>query len=108
MEAGSLRHVISIQEKTQTSDGMGGFTTTWADVSGLSSLRASIWPLRATERLDNAKLELSITHRIRIRYRAGITPDMRVKFGSRYFNIRSIINPDERNKMLEFLAEEVI
>jgi len=112
MRAGSLRNSIDIQEATDTSDGMGGVTKVWAAITDGAGVRASIWPLRATERLEAMKLELTVTHRIRIRYRTGITAAMRIKFndpaGARYFNIRSIINNDERGIMLEFLAEEEI
>ena len=108
MRAGNLRHTIAIQEETQTSDGMGGYTTSWSDVSGMGSVPAAVWPLKATERLDAMKLEHQLTHRIRIRYRSGIDASMRIYWSdkSKTFNIISIINPDERNIMLEFLATE--
>lgn len=171
MESGSLRHVITIQERVETSDGMGAAGSVlwrdwtnhddWAgttayilgdligpttanghyylcsrvgtsggteptfpttddqtvndpDGSGAQwtcktpKVRASIWPIKATEQLDNMKAELSVTHRIRIRYLSGITADMRIEHGSRHFDIRSLINPEERNRMIEILAEEVI
>ncbi|MFH2075422.1 MAG: phage head closure protein [Pseudomonadota bacterium] len=108
MRAGELRHIVAIQAQTDTSDGMGGFTTTWADVSGMSSVPAAIWPLKAAERIDAMKLEHQVTHKIRIRYRAGITTKHRINWSdkSRVFNIVGIINPDERNIMLEMLATE--
>jgi len=52
------------------------------------------------------KQELEITHKIRIRYRSGMTSKNRIKFGSRYFNITSILNPDERNIMIDMFAVE--
>jgi SPP1 family predicted phage head-tail adaptor len=76
--------------------------------TGDGSINASIYPVRGKEILDNAKLELGVTHKIRIRYMIGITSDMKILFGSRSFNIISIINPEERSIYLEFLAEEVI
>jgi SPP1 family predicted phage head-tail adaptor len=113
MRSGDLRHAITIQEKTSTDDGMGGFTHTWSD---LYPCRAAIWPIRATERLDAMKLELSVDHRIRIRHpkSISITADMRIKWhdhvtgADKYFNIVSILNPDKRNVMLEFLATEEV
>lgn len=106
MRAGQLRHRIAIQESTDTPDGAGGFTSSWADISGMESVPAAIWPLSSKESLDSMKLELSVTHKIRIRYRSGITAKNRIKFGSRYFNIISLINPDERNRILDILAIE--
>jgi len=106
MRAGQLRHKVSIQESTETSDGMGGFTVTWADISGMESVQASIWPLSAKESLDSMKLELQITHQIRIRYRDGITAKNRIAFGSRIFNIISLINHDERDISWDIMAIE--
>ena len=106
MRAGALRHTISIQESTETSDGLGGFSTTWSDKTGMGSVPAAIWPLSAKESLDALKLELQVTHKIRIRYRSGITAKNRVKFGTRTFNIISLINRDERSVSLDILALE--
>ena len=67
IRAGTLRKRVSIQEQTDVSDGMGGYTTSWSAVSGMDSVPAAIWPMRSKERLDTMKLELEITHKIRIR-----------------------------------------
>jgi len=103
MICGQLKHSITIQEQNDVSDGMGGSTTTWTD---LFDTRAAIWPTSSKERLDAMKLELQITHKIRMRYRSGITSKHRIKFGTRTFNIISLINPDERNIMYNILAVE--
>ena len=113
MRGGTLKHKIIVQEKTQTSDGMGGFTEVWSD---LLPTRAAIWPLNAREQMDALKLELSVNHRIRIRHprTISITADMRIKWHDhvtgtdKYFNIVSIINPDKKNIAMEFLATEEV
>ena len=105
LRSGALRHRISFQEKTQTSDSMGGYTHTWQDSI---DAYAAIWPLKAVERLESMKLEHSVTHKIRVRYHSGITADMRIRFGERYFEIIAITNFDERNIQLDILAEESV
>ncbi len=105
MRSGTLRHVIDIQDAAMVSDGIGGYVSSYSDI--YSNLRASIWPLSASEHISNDKIELSITHRIKIRYRSGVKADMKVVFGSREFNIKSIINSEMRNIMLEMLCEEI-
>lgn len=113
IRSGDLRHKITIQEKTQTADGMGGFSETWAD---LYPTRAGIWPMKASEVLDSLKLEHRVDHRIRIRHPRTfeITSDMRIKWhdqvakSDKYFNIISIINPDKRNVLLELLCVEEV
>ena len=108
MRAGTLRHRVAIETQTDTTDSMGGFTTTWAPYRGMERTPAAIWPIRSKEMINSGKLELEVTHRIRIRYRPGITSKMRINWAdrSRVFNIISIINPDERNIMLEMLVTE--
>ena len=113
MRSGDLRHKITIQERTQTSDGMGGFSEVWSD---LYPTRAAIWPMKANEILDAMKLELQVDHKIRIRHPRmfEIKADMRVKWFDhiakvdKYFNIYSIINPDKRNVILELLCSEEV
>jgi SPP1 family predicted phage head-tail adaptor len=46
--------------------------------------------------------------RVVIRYRAGITPKMRVKYGERTLNINGIINRDERNVELALDCRELV
>ena len=108
MRAGSLRHRIEIQIQTDTTDGMGGFTTSWIAAFGMNSVPAAIWPLKSQEKMDAMKLETQITHKIRVRYRSEITTKMRISWKGRTFNIISLINPDERNIMLEIMAAEEI
>lgn len=52
------------------------------------------------------KNELSLL--FTIRYTNGITSKMRIKFGTRLFNIRAVVNIDEKNELLELTAEEFV
>jgi SPP1 family predicted phage head-tail adaptor len=109
LRAGKLRHRVDIQVESLTPDGLGGFSSSWGSVTGMSSVPAAIMPLSSKEQLDAMKLESVITNKIRIRYRAGITSKHRIVFGSRIFNIKGApINYDERNKSLDFLVTEDI
>ena len=103
MNIGALNKRITIQSPTLTSDGMGSQTTVWGDVA---EVYAAIWPTSANEVVQANSSTMTITHRIRIRYRSGILASYRVKFGTRYFNIVSVLNPNEGNKMLDLMAKE--
>jgi SPP1 family predicted phage head-tail adaptor len=109
MKAGDLRHTITFQQLTVSNDTWGKSVPTWTDEV---TTRAAIWPMRGTERIEAMKLDNELTHKIRVRYRPGITAKMRIKFRrksvTRYFNIRSILNPDERNIYLEIMATEEV
>jgi SPP1 family predicted phage head-tail adaptor len=104
MRAGSLRHKITIQSATLAADTMSaGATESW---STYATTWAEIKPLKGMEAVEHKKLGQETMHRIWIRYQSGITTSMRIVFGSRTFEIRGVRNPDERNIMLEILAEE--
>ncbi len=113
IRSGDLKHKIIVQERTQTADGMGGFTDVWSD---LYPTRAAIWPMKSSEVVDALKLEHKVDHKIRIRHPRTfeIKADMRVKWFDhiakvdKYFNIISIINPDKRNVLLELICLEEV
>ncbi len=103
MRSGDLKKRITLQYQTKVPDGQGGFTTIWVDAC---SIFAAIWPISANEQVQAMQTVMTITHRIRIRYRSVLKPSWRVKFGTRYFNIVSIINPNEENEMLDLMVKE--
>ena len=111
MRAGSLRHKIVFQQLTVANDTWGHSSETWTDEF---TTYASIWTLRGVERMESMKLDNEITHKIRVRYKSGLHPKMRIKFlecssaSPRYFNILSMIDPDERHIYYEMMANEEI
>ncbi|MFA5866915.1 MAG: phage head closure protein [Actinomycetota bacterium] len=105
MRAGQLRHKIVIQQVLLSQDAYGASVET---LSTFATVWTSIEPISGREYFDSAKLNAEITHRIRIRYTAGITPDMKVLFGSRTFDILSIIDREERNREMELMCAEVV
>lgn len=107
MTIGELNKLITLQYETKTSDSMGGYDVTWIDSA---EVWAAIWPVSASEQIKSAKETMTITHRIRIRYRSDILSSWRIKYGKvspRYFNIESIVNPQERNEWLDLICKEV-
>ena len=96
---------VTFQTGTSVTDGMGAAgTTTWGDTL---VCWVALWPLRGSETLENLKAEHTVTHRLRCWYSSVITPAQRIKYGKRYFEIVSLINPDEANVELELLIEEI-
>lgn len=109
MRAGALRNLIAIQQSTLTDDGLGNATTTWADVTGLSAVNAEITTMRATESVENMQQRMRVWYEIRIRFtETVIKASWRVKYGTRYFNILGVYNPDNFKKLSLVLSCEEI
>lgn len=105
MNAGKLRHRITIQDKVTVPDGYGGMTSTWQDVA---TVWASVEPLKGKELYEAHQMKAELTHRVRIRYVEGIKPQMRIVFRGRELAIEAIIDPEERHESLELLCSEVV
>lgn len=105
MKIGKLRHRVTIQKLISTPDGGGGSTKTWIDDA---TVWAAIEPLRGGERYVAQQIQSELTHKITMRYREGIKPQMRIKYKDRIFEILSVIDIDERRIWLEMLCSEVV
>ena len=103
MRVGSLRHRVTIQSYTESTDSFGGVTQSWFEYS---KAFANIVPLSGTEKYVSKEKHATSTHQITIRYIAGIYPNMRITHQDRVFDIVSVINVGERNKMIQIIAEE--
>ncbi len=103
---GALRHHLTIEAERPVADTGGGQGDPWANPLTVAAVWGRVEPLSGNERLRALQLEDSVSHRVTIRYRDGVTARMRVVFGNRVFNIRAVINPEERNRFLELLCEE--
>ena len=108
MQIGDLNKRITFQSSTKTADGMGGFSVVWAAIPDPATVWAGIWPVSASEQIQANATTMTISHRIRIRYQSGIKGSYRIKFGTRYFAIVSIINPNERNEWLDLICKEAV
>lgn len=97
MRAGRLRQYITIEQPPTGQDAAGQPLTTW---TVFAYAYARISPINGAERFDADANRNPLTHEIEIRYISGISPDMRVLFDGRYFNIVAIRNTDERNAQM--------
>lgn len=107
IRAGQLRHVIYVETKTEARDATGGVTETWT-IPQNGKRYASVEPLTGREFLEAQSVGSDITHKIRMRHYDGLTPTMRIKFGSRTFNIEQVRNVEERDRATEVMVKEVL
>lgn len=103
---GTLRERVTIQQESRAADGGGGAALTWAAITGGTDIAARVEPLSGRESLHAMAMEAQVSHRVTIRYLAGIVAGMRVLYGSRALNIRAAINIDERDRFIELACDE--
>lgn len=107
MRAGRLRHLVQLLEPVNPTPTEGGSITppSWQK-------RADVWaaiePIKGTERLAEGKVLADVTHEIRMRRFAGITPAWRVEFKGRRFELLDVRRPDEREIEVVMMAKEVV
>lgn len=105
MWAGPSRKRVRFEVENRVSDGGGGNSVTWDE-------HVTVWgkfkPERGGEKFEGGRNEASLMGILKIRSSTEarlITTAMRVKIDGVAYQIRSIPNPDQRNRFLEMLVE---
>jgi len=104
MNAGKLRHKCWLKSPTHANSA-GTVTTTWATAA---VCWGSLEPLRGREWIQSGLENSEITARFRMRYVSGVAPTMQLYYGSRTFEVVSVIDPDERHRELELMVKELV
>lgn len=107
MNAGKLRHKVEFQEDTGATrprDGMGEPVERWRTAF---EAWAAVEPVSGREYWQARQVQADVTHKVTVRYRAGLSAGMRVKWGGRYLYLteppRDLM---ERHQWLEFFCKE--
>ena len=109
MRAGALKRFVLVQQRSAAQDDYGAQVETWAD---LKSIYVSIEPMTVNELSRAAAYYPEITHKITARYDAtlfadpAITAALRIKYGTRNFNIHGAMNMLEEDSQIELMASE--
>ncbi len=98
-----LRHFLSLERPELIADGYGGSERLWVKAT---DLWAKITPASTREILSKDQMESEITHRIIIRYRKDVLPEMRLRKEERIFEIIGVLNEMERNRWLQLECKE--
>ena len=110
IQAGRLRHVVQIMSPATQQGLMGGPVT--ADMVAFATLRASIESLQGRELYSAQQMVAEVTHKVTVRWCAGIKAKMDVWFSTgspsvtRQFQILYVLNTDELNKKLVLFCVE--
>lgn len=86
-DAGKLDRRIALQEKTASKDALGGLTESWVTI-------ANVWAQYLTgggsERFSSAQIYAETQARFRIRWMASITPEHRIVYDGKEWDILSV------------------
>jgi SPP1 family predicted phage head-tail adaptor len=103
---GKMRHRLTIQTKASTQETTLG---SWTLASTNTEVRwGSIEPITGRERIRAGQQVPEATHLIRMRYNTVVSPSDRIAAkGSRFFEIMSVVDLDERQIVLECMCKEL-
>jgi len=106
ISSGLLIESFYPQTLTETDDGQGGVTTSWADGT---AFRGRLSSLPVAERMSADKLTTYASHKLFCDYASSLTEDDRIRNSdsTRYFTIKGIMNPSNSNHHLELTLLEL-
>lgn len=100
MQAGRLRHRISLQSQVETRDTeTGAVIVQWVE---FAKAWAAIEPLSAREFVASQAIQSEVVARITIRYRGDITAKDRIAHNGRIYNIEGVLA--DKDSGLEYLT----
>ena len=105
--AGRARHRVKLQSKSVTKNGIGEEIVTWADVVTDTEdhcLWAEVWPLKGREFFSAQSTQYAADVRFRLRYRPGLSREMRVLWNDDPYDIVQIIDVAADHQTTEILA----
>ncbi len=105
MKAGDLRHRVTIQTATETTDAYGQPVQTW----GTTGVRfARVEPMEGREQFHGQGVRTDVTHRVTMRKDPALTirGKQRLLFEGRTLNVEWAKDLDERGRELVIYATE--
>lgn len=103
INAGKMDRQIIIEEKSVTRDDFGAETVIWQDVA---TVWAEVLPISGREVFNAGKIFAEATTLFRIRWRSGLTEDMRISYGGQYYGV-SYLREVGRRELLEITASRI-
>lgn len=102
---GQLDQRITFRRATEASDGYGGKTVTWANLTTEPTVWARIIPQRQGEDLQNDRMTATGIIVVRIRNRQDLTEKDAFVWNGVTYNIRGFMLRSPREQYLDFEAE---
>jgi SPP1 family predicted phage head-tail adaptor len=102
IDAGKLRDRVTVQIASGTTNALGETVLAW---SNSTSVWASVDGVSAREALLAGQNQVSMSHRVRMRYLPGLTQNMRLSWGGRTLEIISLLEHNNRSEH-EIICQE--
>jgi SPP1 family predicted phage head-tail adaptor len=100
VDANTMTREVKIYAATKTSDGQGGYTTTFA-------LQSTVWgdlrPDNQARAIDDLELQFDQRNTLYIRYGVTINDNYEVEIEGNRYTIHSIKNVENQNRFLELI-----
>jgi SPP1 family predicted phage head-tail adaptor len=100
VDANTMTREVKIYAATKTSDGQGGYTTTFA-------LQSTVWgdlrPDNQARAIDDLELQFDQRNTLYIRYGVTINDNYEVEIENQRYTIHSIKNVENQNRFLELI-----
>jgi len=106
VNVGMMRKRVTLQNVSAVRDSNYGGVTTSA--AAAATVWASIDPISARERLRLGENVAEATHVVKVRYTTNVAQTSRVVYGSRTFEVLSLIDVEERGKVIHLICKELV
>lgn len=105
VRAGDLIHRVVVQDTVRTDDGAGGHVLSFV---GRATVSARVMGSGGREVMEAKKLNPTVTHVVRMRWRSDVDATKRLLFVGRALNILAAHDPDGMRTELVLQCEEVV
>lgn len=110
MEAGKLRERIVIERPREVRSTLGETTFRWEEVA---EVWAAAWAYSGRDVMQAMQVNMVVSHKFIIRHRSDVTPECRVRWRGRLFEITYVLErPSARNRsdfaLLEIMSKETL
>lgn len=102
MRAGAFRDIVTVETFTTARNEYGELVKTWTT---FATLRCEVSPSIGGEAQASGITLSSNAVRVRSRYLAGVSPEMRVVHGGRTMTVRSVIDHRSQHRTMDLLCE---
>ena len=105
MDIGRLRQRVTFYQREDVEDELG---QSRQELKKVCNVCATITPTKGGEYYEAQKLREELTWKIFVRYLPNVTADMVIRYKQRWFQIKSVIDMDFKQRTLELICTEYI